>query len=70
MEVRALILLLSMACDASIQAGFANAPSMQRPTRPQNGHDAVANGDESCPRADASDPLADRVAPCPGKAKP
>jgi hypothetical protein len=53
------------ACGERVEAGLANAPSMQRSSRPRSGHDVIANGDESCPRsASGTDPLVNRIPPC------
>jgi hypothetical protein len=57
--------LLVMSCGTTVEAGFANAPSIQRQTRPRNAYDTIANGPESCPDVDVGhDPLAMRVPPC------
>ncbi len=57
--------LLGAACGERFEAGLANAPSLDRQTRPRRPHDVISNGQESCPQSAASaDPLWNRVPPC------
>lgn len=36
------------ACGERVEAGLANAPSIERKTEPRNAYDVVSNGDEGC----------------------
>jgi hypothetical protein len=36
------------ACGERVEAGLANAPSIERKTEPRNAYDIVSNGDEGC----------------------
>ena len=60
-----LALLLGAACGEHVEAGLANAPSVERTSVPVRHHDVIANGDDSCPRAAGdNDPLPNRAPPC------
>jgi hypothetical protein len=52
-------------CGERVEAGLANAPSLQRQSRPRNEHDVISNGPDSCPRSqNDTDPLVNRTPPC------
>jgi hypothetical protein len=58
-------LLSGAACGEQVEAGLANAPSIERTSVPTRHHDVIANGDDSCPRAaGGNDPLPNRAPPC------
>jgi hypothetical protein len=61
----AVVSIALAACGERVEAGLANAPSMERQTRPRLGHDVISNGDDSCPRTVGGlDPLTNRLPPC------
>ena len=56
------------ACAERVEAGLANAPSLERSDPPVHEHDVIANADDSCPRSvGAPDPIPGRAAPCQGE---
>jgi hypothetical protein len=55
---------LGAGCAEHVEAGLANAQSIETPTVPVRHHDVIANGDDSCPRATGVDPLPGRTPPC------
>jgi hypothetical protein len=60
--------VLGLACSGPSQAGLVNAPGPNRAWTPDDlGHDAIANGPESCPPngKKESDPLPNRATKCP-----
>lgn len=59
-------LALVAGCGSTFRAGFSNVPSANRQSRPQDGHDVITNGTESCgtPGTTNADPLRYRVPPC------
>jgi hypothetical protein len=63
----AMTLLLEVGCAGQVEAGLANAQSIESQGRPVRHHDVIANGDDSCPRAPGdNDPLPHRSPPCDG----
>ena len=56
------------ACAERVEAGLANAPSLERSDPPVRHHDVIANADDSCPRSvGAPDPIPGRTTPCGGE---
>jgi hypothetical protein len=63
----ALVLIVAGCADWRLQAGLANAPSLNRTWTDEDfRHDAIANGDESCPASGRAedDPLVHRWPKC------
>jgi|HubBroStandDraft_2_1064218.scaffolds.fasta_scaffold33843_5 hypothetical protein len=47
--LRVIALAVSFAaCGERVEAGLANAPSIERKTEPRSAYDVVSNGDEGC----------------------
>src|SRR6185369_2804123 len=58
----------AVACSGQSQGGLVNAPGPTRAWTPEDrGHDAIANGPESCPPTGKTkdDPMPQRVPKCP-----
>jgi hypothetical protein len=64
-------LALFTGCVPMFQAGLSNAPSANRQSRPQDSHDVITNGTESCGPVGTTneDPLRHRVPPCHAEEK-
>ena len=63
-EGAAALVVLVVACGSRVEAGLANAPAIERTSRPQRLHDVIADGHESCPPPGEPDPLAHRLMSC------
>jgi len=64
---RARVVLLAVAlwgCGERVEAGLANAPSMERTSEPRNQYDTISNGDEGCASLDGSS-IASSAGACP-----
>jgi hypothetical protein len=51
-------------CGERVEAGLANAPSMERKSEPRNQYDTVSNGDEGCASRNGSS-VASSAGACP-----
>ena len=54
-----------VACGERIEAGLANAPSLQRKSEPVNQYDVLATGDEGCTNRDGGASIASAAGGCP-----
>jgi hypothetical protein len=64
----AFVFVLSVAsggCGERVEAGLANAPSIERKTEPRNQYDVITNGDEGCANRNGGPGSAAAGAPCP-----
>jgi hypothetical protein len=52
------------ACGERIEAGLANAPSLERKSDPRSQYDVIAVGDEGCGNRDGGAGIASRTAGC------
>jgi hypothetical protein len=61
------ILVLSVAlvgCGERVEAGLANAPSIERKTEPRTQYDVLSNGDEGCANRGTGSSLGSGAAGC------
>jgi hypothetical protein len=66
-RARVVPLLLAVAlwaCGERVEAGLANAPSIERKSEPRNQYDTVSNGDEGCASQNGSS-IASSAGACP-----
>jgi len=64
---RAYVVLFAVAlwgCGERVEAGLANAPSMERKSEPRNQYDTISNGDEGCASQNGSS-IASSAGACP-----
>ena len=52
-------------CGERIEAGLANAPSLERKSEPRSQHDALSNGDEGCANRNGGGSVASVAGACP-----
>jgi hypothetical protein len=52
-------------CGQRVEAGLANAPSMQRKSEPRTQYDVISNGDEGCSSRNGGPGIASAGGACP-----
>jgi hypothetical protein len=67
-SARAHVVVLAIAlggCGERVEAGLANAPSIERKTEPRNQYDVISNGDEGCKNRNGGPGIASAAGACP-----
>jgi hypothetical protein len=52
-------------CGERVEAGLANAPSIERKSEPRNQYDIISNGDEGCTNRNGGPGIASAAGACP-----